>query len=232
MTDPRKALLEYLRKLGLGLQPDFLREAIRVMSELLMELEVSQQIGAERYERSEQRTTQRNGYRARTWDTRVGEIDLRIPKLRQGSYSPSLLEPRRRAEQALLAVVQQAYIEGVSQKGVRGVPSCRRASSPSRMDCTSITRFRCDRASCPLPPVIRTAARRLISMIDFAGERQPESIPPQATRDSGAKRQAKRSKWERRVPWGFFPSNQASRRTILSATAVKTCCTWVFRSPR
>ena len=98
----------------MGLHPDFLREAIRVMSDLLMELEVSQQIGAERYERSDKRTTQRNGYRERTWETRVGEIDLHIPKLRQGSYYPSLLEPRRRAEQALLAVVQQAYIEGVS----------------------------------------------------------------------------------------------------------------------
>jgi putative transposase len=118
MTDPSKALLEYLRKVGMGLQPDFLREAIRVMSDLLMELEVSQQIGAERYERSDKRTTQRNGYRERTWETRVGEIDLRIPKLRQGSYFPSLLEPRRRAEQALLAVIQQAYIEGVSVRRV------------------------------------------------------------------------------------------------------------------
>jgi putative transposase len=118
MTDPSKALLEYLRKVGQGLQPDFLREAIRVMSDLLMELEVSQQIGAERYEQSSKRTTQRNGYRERTWVTRVGEIDLHIPKLRQGSYYPSLLEPRRRAEQALLAVIQQASIEGESRRRV------------------------------------------------------------------------------------------------------------------
>jgi putative transposase len=88
------------------------------MSELLMELEVSQQIGAERYERSDKRTTQRNGYRERTWETRVGEIDLHIPKLRQGSYYPSELSPRRRAEQALLAVIQQAYSEGVSVRRV------------------------------------------------------------------------------------------------------------------
>jgi putative transposase len=118
MTDPSVALLDYLRKVGLGLEPDFLREAIRVMSEMLMELEVSQKTGAERYARSEQRTTYRNGYRERLWSTRVGDIALRIPKLREGSYLPSLLEPRRQAERALLAVVQQAYIQGVSTRKV------------------------------------------------------------------------------------------------------------------
>src|SRR5262245_12296552 len=119
MTDEVSvALLEYLRKVGLGLEPDFLREAIRVMSEARMELEVSRKAGATRYERSGERTTYRNGYRARTWATRVGDIALRIPKLREGSYFPSLLEPRRRAEQALVAVIQQAYIQGVSTRKV------------------------------------------------------------------------------------------------------------------
>jgi putative transposase len=138
MTDPSKALLEYLRKVGMGLQPDFLREAIRVMSDLLMELEVSQQIGAERYERSDKRITQRNGYRERTWETRVGEIDLHIPKLRQGSYYPSLLEPRRRAEQALLAVIQQAYIEGVS---VRRVDDLLKALGLTGIDKSAVSRI-------------------------------------------------------------------------------------------
>lgn len=138
MTDPSKALLEYLRKVGMGLQPDFLREAIRVMSELLMELEVSQQIGAERYERSDKRTTQRNGYRERLWETRVGEIDLHIPKLRQGSYYPSLLEPRRRAEQALLGVIQQAYIEGVS---VRRVDDLLKALGLTGIDKSAVSRI-------------------------------------------------------------------------------------------
>jgi len=119
MTDDVSvALLEYLRKVGLGLEPDFLREAIRVMSEALMELEVSQKAGAARYARRDTRTTYRNGYRERTWATRVGDIALRIPKLREGSYFPSLLEPRRQAERALLAVVQQAYIQGVSTRKV------------------------------------------------------------------------------------------------------------------
>ncbi|MCY4579447.1 MAG: transposase [Chloroflexi bacterium] len=74
--------------------------------------------GAAYGERSAGRVTQRNGYRSRSWDTRVGTMELRIPKLRDGSYFPSLLEPRRRSEKALLAMVQQAYVEGVSTRRV------------------------------------------------------------------------------------------------------------------
>ena len=80
--------------------------------------EVSSRIGAEYGERCPERVTQRNGYRSRAWDTRVGTMDLHIPKLREGSYFPSLLEPRRRSERALLAVTQQAYVEGVSTRRV------------------------------------------------------------------------------------------------------------------
>ena len=84
-----------------------------------MEEEVSEQIGAGKYQRSPERRTQRNGYREPWgWDTRVGSIELAIPKLREGSYFPSFLEPRRRAEKALLSVIQQAYIEGVSTRKV------------------------------------------------------------------------------------------------------------------
>lgn len=118
MTDVTMAFLEYLRKMGKEQDADFLREGIRVLSEALMEAEVSEQIGAERYERNGERQTYRNGYREREWQTRVGEIALRIPRLREGNYFPSFLEPRRRAERALLAVVQQAYIEGVSTRKV------------------------------------------------------------------------------------------------------------------
>jgi transposase-like protein len=88
------------------------------MVEQLMEVEVSELIGAEHGERTPDRATHRNGYRPRRWDTRAGELELRIPKLRQGSYFPSFLEPRRRSEQALLAVVQQAYVCGVSTRRV------------------------------------------------------------------------------------------------------------------
>ena len=83
-----------------------------------MDAEVSSKIGAEYGERSPERVTQRNGYRSRAWDTRVGTMELHIPKLREGSYFPSLLEPRRRSERALLAVIQQAYVEGVSTRRV------------------------------------------------------------------------------------------------------------------
>jgi len=115
-TNLKIALEELLDKSGADV--DFLREAVQLIAQELMELEVSRKIGAERHERTPERVTQRNGYRTRTWDTRVGTIDLRIPKLRQGSYFPSLLEPRRRAEKALVAVVQEAFIHGVSTRKV------------------------------------------------------------------------------------------------------------------
>ena len=114
-------LLELLRKRGLDGDVDFLREALQVLVEGIMDAEVSARIGAGHGERSPVRLTHRNGYRTRAWDTRVGTMDLRIPKLRKlkdGSYFPSLLEPRRRSERALLAVIQQAYIEGVSTRRV------------------------------------------------------------------------------------------------------------------
>lgn len=118
MADATMALMEYLRKAGLELDADFVRKALEVVAQTVIEAEVAEQIGAGKHERTPGRKTQRNGYRERVWETRAGEIELRIPKLRSGSYFPSLLEPRRRAEKALLAVVQQAYVEGVSTRKV------------------------------------------------------------------------------------------------------------------
>ena len=118
MVKQRMDLLELLRKRGMDGDVDFLREALRVLVDGIMDAEVSAQIGAEHGERSPERVTYRNGYRNRTWDTRVGTMALHIPKLREGSYFPSLLEPRRRSEKALLAVIQQAYVEGVSTRRV------------------------------------------------------------------------------------------------------------------
>jgi transposase-like protein len=98
---------------------DVLRESVALMVREIMEVEVAQLAGAEHGERAPgRRQTQRNGYRDRRWDTRVGEIELAIPRLRTGSYLPSFLEPRRRAEQALVAVVQEAYVNGVSTRKV------------------------------------------------------------------------------------------------------------------
>ena len=88
-------------------------------SRLLMELELAEHVGAERHERTPERSGYRNGYRERPWDTRVGTIELQVPRVRDGSFFPSLLEPRRRAEKALVAVVQEAYVQGISTRRVR-----------------------------------------------------------------------------------------------------------------
>jgi putative transposase len=112
----RVDVLGLLRKQAEMADIDFLREALLVLVEAIMDAEVQTKTGADYGERSPERQTQRNGYRARPWDTRVGTLNLGIPKLRQGSYFPSLLQPRRRSERALLAVVQQAYVEGVSTR--------------------------------------------------------------------------------------------------------------------
>lgn len=97
---------------------DFLQEAIKAALTEIMSVEVSRLIGAGRHERTDARQNQRNGYRERPFDTRVGTLELQVPKLRQGSYFPSFLEPRRRAEEALMSVIQEAYVHGVSTRKV------------------------------------------------------------------------------------------------------------------
>jgi putative transposase len=114
----RIGLKELLRKATIDRDAEFLKEGVRVLSQALMELEVQQHVGAAPYERSPARTGQRNGYRERSWDTRVGTVELKVPRVRDSSYFPSLLEPRRKAERALSAVVQEAYVHGVSTRKV------------------------------------------------------------------------------------------------------------------
>jgi len=109
------ALAELVEK---GAQDDVVRELLAHVAERLMEFEVEQRTGAEYGERSPDRSNSRNGYRDWLWETRVGSVGLRIPKLRQGSYLPAFLEPRRTAEKALVAVIQEAYIQGVSTRSV------------------------------------------------------------------------------------------------------------------
>src|ERR671923_1997836 len=102
--------------------PDLLREMLATMVQELMGAEAQQLCGAEYGERTSERTNSRNGYREREWDTRAGSIELAVPKLRQGSYFPDwLLEPRRRAERALVTVIAQAYLAGVSTRRVEGL---------------------------------------------------------------------------------------------------------------
>src|SRR6187431_3797934 len=97
---------------------DLLREMIGFAAQRLMELEVEGQTGAAYGEKNPERLAQRNGYRDRVWETRAGAVELRIPKLRKGSYFPAFLEPRRTAEKALTAVIQEAYVQGVSTRSV------------------------------------------------------------------------------------------------------------------
>ena len=114
----RMTIEEVVRRVLRDEHADVIHESVRAVAQELMEAEVSGLIGAERGERTEDRATHRNGYRPRRWDTRAGEIELQIPKLRRGSYFPSFLQPRKRSEQALVSVVQQAYVCGVSTRRV------------------------------------------------------------------------------------------------------------------
>jgi putative transposase len=115
MTDEREALFELIEKRA---DTDFVRELLAFAAERLMAIEVEALTGAAHGERSADRINQRNGYRDRAWETRAGRIDLKIPKLRHGSYFPAMLEPRRTAEKALIAVIQEAYIQGISTRSV------------------------------------------------------------------------------------------------------------------
>jgi putative transposase len=159
--DLRMALDELLRKAELERDVDVLREGVRLLSQALMELEVTQHVGAERFERTEGRTGQRNGYRERQWDTRVGTVDLRVPRVRDGSFFPALLEPRKRAERALVAVVQEAYVQGVSTRrvddlvkalGLQGVSKSQVSRLCQALD-QEVERFRSRRLEGPYPYV-------------------------------------------------------------------------------
>ena len=115
MTDEIMALRELMQK---GSDASLLREMIGFAAQRLMELETEPLCGAAHGERSAERLNQRNGYRERDWETRAGTVELRIPKLRRGSYFPAFLEPRRTAEKALTAVIQEAYVQGISTRSV------------------------------------------------------------------------------------------------------------------
>ena len=115
MTDAKMALLELVEQEA---DADLVREMLAFAAERMMDLEIEAKTGAPAGTRSPDRLNHRNGYRERNWDTRAGRIELAVPKLRKGSYFPSFLEPRRTAEKALVAVIQEAYIQGISTRSV------------------------------------------------------------------------------------------------------------------
>lgn len=129
MTDERMALIELIEK---GADADLIRDMLAFAAERLMNLEVEALTGAPAGARSPDRLTHRNGYRERAWDTRAGRIDLAIPKLRKGSYFPAFLEPRRTAEKALTAVIQEAYVHGISTRSVDDLVKAMGASGISK----------------------------------------------------------------------------------------------------
>jgi len=118
MALSQSALSELLDAIRAGGSVDVMREAMTFVLQELIELEASQAIGADRYERTDERTTHRNGSRGRLLSTKAGDVELRIPKFRAGSFFPALLEPRRRIDRALWAVVMEAYVHGVSTRKV------------------------------------------------------------------------------------------------------------------
>ena len=138
MTDLSMTLEDLLVQVQDSEDTDFLRSAVTKLVHGLMEVEVSALAGARRYERSPERRDERNGYRTRGWDTRVGSLELRVPKLRHQGYQPSFLEPRTRAERALFAVVQEAYVHGVSTRKVEDLV---RALGIESMDKSRVSRM-------------------------------------------------------------------------------------------
>ena len=132
MTDDMMTLRGLLEKSS---DADLLREMIGFAAERLMALEVEGLTGAAHGERSAERINHRNGYRDRVWETRAGTVELKIPKLRKGSYFPGFLEPRRMAEKALTAVIQEAYIQGVSTRSVDDLVQAMGMSASPRARC-------------------------------------------------------------------------------------------------
>ena len=138
MTEDRLPLAELMAKAGDG---DFLRTVAEAVVQLLMEADVDGVIGAGRHERSGERTTYRNGFRDRALDTRLGTLQLRIPKLRQGSYFPPFLEPRKTSGKALVAVIQEAWIGGVSTRRVDDLVQAMGLSGISK---STVSKLCCD----------------------------------------------------------------------------------------
>jgi putative transposase len=167
MTDDSIALRELLEK---SADADLLREMIAFAAERLMELEVQGLTGVAYGERSPDRLAHRNGYRGRDWATRAGTVELRLPKLRKGSYFPGFLEPRRVAEKALTAVIQEAYVQGISTRSVDELVKA--------LGMAGISKSQVSRLCAEIDERVRTFLERPIEGLPGrVGERGPNPAP-------------------------------------------------------
>ena len=160
MALDQSVLSELLDAFRTGEGLDLVREAVTLVAQELIESELTAHIGAERYERTESRTTERNGHRARVLSTKAGDVELAIPKLRKGSFFPSILEPRRRIDQALYAVVMEAYVHGVSTRAVDELVAALGVSS-------GISRSEVSRICSELDEVVASFRERRLDHVAF-----------------------------------------------------------------
>jgi len=160
MAMSQSAVSELLEAFRTGEGVDLIRESVRMVMQELIEVEATEHIGASRYERTDARTTERNGARPRLLATQAGDIELRIPKLRKGSFFPVILEPRRRIDQALYAVVMEAYVCGVSTRSVDDLVAALGIDS-------GISKSEVSRICAGLDEVVTAFRTRRLDHIDF-----------------------------------------------------------------
>src|SRR5947207_10448722 len=196
MTDEMMSLRTLLEK---NSDADLLREMVGFAAQRLMELEVESLTGAGHRERSPDRINHRNGYRDRMWETRAGAVELRSPKLRKSSYFPAFLEPRRMAEKALAAVIQEAYVHGVSTRSVDDLVKAMGMTGISKSQVSRLPTVHRDRRQdrrLPQPAVGRRLA------LSLAGCDLPQGSRHRSHRlRRGDRRGRRQSRW----PWAFSP---------------------------
>ena len=196
MTDDRMALKAALEKAS---DAELLSHMLGFVAEKLMALDVDTLCNASRHERTGERANYRNGYRERSWETRAGTVDLKVPKLRKGSYFPQFLEPRRAAEKAMTAVIQEAYIQGVSTRSVDDLVKT--------MGLTGISRSQVSRLCAEIDERVHAfsepaAGRRMALSLDRrdlpqSAARRAHRVGCSHSRCGGQHRRTQRSPWHR-----------------------------------